>query len=109
MTSNPHTTPLYLPIKVQKRDGSEKEFDASKIKAAILKAGQVTGEFDEAEAQLLESILKERDIPHLIRSYHDTAYDGIFQAHMGWGHVEAPRSRREEVLALLEEIRKGEP
>jgi len=28
---------------------------------------------NEIEAQLLESILNERGIPHRIRSYHDTA------------------------------------
>jgi len=31
------------------------------------------------EAQLLSSILDQRDIPHQIRSYYDTAYDGLFQ------------------------------
>ena len=32
---------------------------------------------NEIEAQLLDSILTERDIPHIMRSYHDTAYDGL--------------------------------
>ncbi|MDJ0806257.1 MAG: ribonucleoside triphosphate reductase [Gammaproteobacteria bacterium] len=50
---NLQTTPVYLPVKVYKRDGSEAAFDAGKIKAAILKAGQATGEFDDSEAQLL--------------------------------------------------------
>ena len=31
------------------------------------------------EAQVIESILTEQNIPHRIRSYHDTAYDGLFQ------------------------------
>ena len=34
---------------------------------------------NEVEVRLLESILNERDIPHRLRSYHDTAYDGLFQ------------------------------
>lgn len=45
---------------------------------------------NEVEARLLSSILDEEEIPHVLRSYHDTAYDGIWQAQMGWGHVEAP-------------------
>lgn len=46
-------TPLFLPIKVEKRDGSQTAFDAAKIRTAILQAGQATGELDESEAQLL--------------------------------------------------------
>jgi len=57
------------------------------------------------ETQLLESMLKEQDIPHLIKTYHDSAYDGLFQGPRGWGHVEAPADREEEVLALLDGLR----
>jgi DNA-binding NarL/FixJ family response regulator len=52
------------------------------------------------EAQLLDSVLTERNIPHRMRSYHDTAYDGIFQVQKGWGHVEAPPEYEEEIVAL---------
>ena len=58
------------------------------------------------EAQLLESILKERGIPHGITSYHDTAYNGLFQALKGWGHVSSPPSWHEEIRMILAEIRK---
>ncbi|WP_177419701.1 ribonucleoside triphosphate reductase [endosymbiont of Lamellibrachia barhami] len=46
-------SPLFLPIKVEKRDGSQTAFDAAKIRTAVLQAGQATGELDESEAQLL--------------------------------------------------------
>jgi hypothetical protein len=62
---------------------------------------------NEIEAQLLDSILQERDIPHLMRSYHDTAYDGLFQTQKGWGHVSSPASFKEEILEILQELRKG--
>ncbi len=62
---------------------------------------------NEFEAKLVETILKERGIPHLIRSYHDSAYDGIFQAQKGWGHVEAPERYADEIKAIQQEIRKG--
>jgi hypothetical protein len=37
------------------------------------------------EAQLVASILDERQIRHRIRSHHDTAYDGLFQIHERMG------------------------
>lgn len=42
-----------LPREVVKRDGRRADFDAAKIRSAILRAGQATGEFGEAEADLL--------------------------------------------------------
>ena len=68
------------------------------IKAVILD--------NEIEASLLESILQERDIPHLMRSYHDTAYDGLYQTQKGWGVVNAPESYREEIKEILSDLRK---
>ena len=35
---------------------------------------------NEFEAQLLESILKEHEIPHLLISYYDTAFDGLYHS-----------------------------
>jgi len=61
---------------------------------------------NEIEAQLLDSILEERDIPHLMVSYHDTAYDGLFQTQKGWGHVSAPAPFKEEILEILNAVRK---
>ena len=52
------------------------------------------------EAKLVEKLLAERHIPHRIRSYHDSAYDGLFQAQKGWGHIEAPPEYEDEVRAL---------
>ncbi len=60
------------------------------------------------EAQVIESILKERNIPNRIRSYHDTAYDGLFQVQKGWGELHAPPSFKQEILNILQEIRSQE-
>jgi hypothetical protein len=76
--------------------GSEEEY----IKAATLE--------NEIEARLLDSVLNERDIPHRMRSYFDTAYDGLYQAQKGWGYVSAPGSYREEILEIISDLRKGE-
>lgn len=61
----------------------------------------------EIEAQLLDSILNERNIPHHIQSYHDTAYDGLFQVQKGWGVLVAPELWSEEISIILSEIRQS--
>jgi len=53
---------------------------------------------NEIEAMLLNEILNDKGIPHLIRTYHDSAYDGLWQNQSGWGHLEAPEEYREEIL-----------
>jgi hypothetical protein len=60
---------------------------------------------NEIEAALLESVLAERGIPHIMRSYHDTAYDGLFQTQKGWGTVSAPDSCHQEISEILSDIR----
>ena len=60
---------------------------------------------NEIEASLIDAMLTEGDIPHIIHSYHDAALDGLFQAQKGWGCIEAPTSRKEEIMALLDQIR----
>ena len=59
---------------------------------------------NEIEAQLMDSILMERNIPHRMKSYHDSAYDGIFQVHKGWGHIEAPLNYKEEIIAIRADL-----
>ncbi len=61
---------------------------------------------NEVQAELVDSVLSERDIPHIMRSYYDSALDGLYQSRAGWGHVEAPESCRDEVMAVIEEIKR---
>ena len=61
---------------------------------------------NEVQAELVDSVLSERGIPHLMRSYHDSALDGIYQVSEGWGHVEAPPSFENEILAVIEDIKR---
>jgi hypothetical protein len=61
---------------------------------------------NEVQAELLDNVLTERGIPHLLRSYHDTAFDGIFENPRGWGHVEAPEEFRDEIRAIVEDIKR---
>jgi len=57
------------------------------------------------EAQLLSSVLTQYEIPHRLRSYHDTAYDGLFQLQKGWGEIYGPDNVRQQVLDALVELR----
>ncbi|HQG44058.1 MAG TPA: hypothetical protein PLG50_00190, partial [bacterium] len=56
---------------------------------------KITELFNETEANYLSALLTEKGIPHLVRSYHDSAYDGLFQLQKGWGSLLAPESFRE--------------
>jgi len=75
------------------RTGAKPKF----IKIAVLE--------NAIEAQLIGSILGQRDIPHRLRSYYDTAYDGLFQLQKGWGKLYAPQSYKLEILQVLEDVR----
>ena len=59
---------------------------------------------NEIEAGLLDEILTEKNIPHLIRPYHDSAYNGLFQVLAGWGHLEAPEEFKDEILNIYREM-----
>jgi hypothetical protein len=56
------------------------------------------------EAQLVRSILDQHGIPHRIRSFYDTAYNGLFQMQKGWGELTAPVSYKQEILDIVKDI-----
>ena len=60
---------------------------------------------DEVQAEALDAMLSGQDIPHLMACYHDAALDGLFQGSRGWGHVEAPAAFKDQVLAILADLR----
>ena len=57
------------------------------------------------EAQVLSSMLAQHDIPHRVRSYHDTAYDGLFQFQKGWGEIYSPLDFRQQILDAIADLR----
>jgi hypothetical protein len=57
------------------------------------------------EAQFLSSMLAQYNIPHRIRSYHDTAYDGLFQFQKGWGEIYSPIDFRQQILDAITDLR----
>lgn len=56
------------------------------------------------EASLLDEILNEKDIPHIIRPFHDLAYDGLWQTPTAWGQLDAPQEFKEEILKIYQEM-----
>ena len=56
------------------------------------------------EAQVVGSILNQYQIPHRVRSFYDTAYDGLFQVQKGWGELTAPESYMQEILDIVKDI-----
>ena len=59
---------------------------------------------NEFEAQLLDGLLNEKEIPHIIRSYHDSALDGLWQTQTSWGHLEAPEEFSDEILEIFNKM-----
>ncbi len=62
---------------------------------------------NQSEASLLHGILEEDGVPHMIRSFHDRAYDGLWQFQEGWGYVETEARFASGVRVLLEVLRKN--
>ena len=62
---------------------------------------------NDIEAQLVDSILDDHGIPHVMQSYHDTAYDGLFQTQRGWGQINAPLSYQDAILEVVTEVRRA--
>ncbi len=59
---------------------------------------------NEFEANLLEEVLNDRNIPHGIVRSEDTALGGIMEMKYGWGYIEAPSRFRSEIEKIFAEI-----
>ncbi len=66
---------------------------------------KISGLENAIEAQLIGSILVQREIPHRIQSFYDTAYDGLFQVQKGWGILYAPAAHKLEIRQVIDDVR----
>ena len=57
------------------------------------------------EADLITQALQQEGIPCMLRSYHDTAYDGIFIPQKGWGAIMVPENAEERARNIIDELR----
>lgn len=64
---------------------------------------------NEAEAGAVKAILEKQGIYAEIRSYHDTAYDGLFQSQYGWGVIRVSESDFAEAKRIVEEWYRASP
>lgn len=61
------------------------------------------------EADRLRAVLEQEGIPVLVRTFLDTAYDGIYVAQKGWGRVEVPIAEKERAEKIVEEFVRAFP
>jgi hypothetical protein len=64
---------------------------------------------NEAEANVIKSILAENGIYAEIQSFRDTAYDGLFQSQYGWGVIRVAEADLEEAKRIIQEWRDASP
>jgi len=64
---------------------------------------------NEAEANVIKSVLAENGIYAEIKSFHDTAYDGLFQSQYGWGLIRVAEQDLPEAQRIIEEWRSAAP
>lgn len=58
------------------------------------------------EAQLLETALKERNIPYAIRPNRDSALGPLTPPDKGWGCVAAPMIYQKMIMYIISDLRK---
>ena len=72
--------------------------------ARWVKAGIVENRF---EGDRVSQGLKEEGIPFLIKSFLDTAYDGLYIPQKGWGAVLVPENFKEEAGKVIFEVKRS--
>ena len=68
-----------------------------------MKVGTVENRF---EGDTISQALEEAGIQFLIKSFLDTAYDGLYIPQKGWGVVMVSEKNKEEAERLVSEIKK---
>ena len=64
---------------------------------------------NEPEAIALRNLLADHDIRAFIHSFHDTAYDGLYQAQYGWGVIKVREEDFAEAQELVESWKRNAP
>jgi hypothetical protein len=58
------------------------------------------------EGDRISQALNDAEIPFLIKSFLDTAYDGLYIPQKGWGAVMVPEEWGEEAERIISEVKK---
>lgn len=67
-----------------------------------VKAGVVENRF---EGDRISQALNQAGVPFLIKSFLDTAYDGLYLPQKGWGAILVPEEFAEEAERVISEVR----
>lgn len=68
-----------------------------------MKAGIIENRF---EGDRISQALNEAEIPFMIKSFLDTAYDGLYLPQKGWGAVMVPEEFGEEAERVISEVKR---
>ena len=69
-----------------------------------MKAGIVENRF---EGDRISQSLQDAEIPFMVKSFLDTAYDGLYVPQKGWGMVLVPEDFVEEAEKIIAEVKKS--
>ena len=69
-----------------------------------VKAGTVENRF---EGDRISQALNEAKIPFMVKSFLDTAYDGLYLPQKGWGRVMVPEHFEKEAERIISELKKS--
>jgi hypothetical protein len=69
--------------------------------AQWVNAGVIESRF---EGDRVFQALQDAKIPFLMKSFLDTAYDGLYLPQKGWGRVMVPEECRDEAERIIKEI-----
>ena len=86
------------------RNLAESQLD-KKMEKPMIKYQKIITLENEIEARLLASILDQENISYLLKSYHDSAYDGLWQMQKGWGYIEAPKNFKGKIISVYQDIK----
>ena len=64
---------------------------------------------NELEANVIKSLLQEHGIYTEIQSFHDSAYDGLFQLQYGWGVIRVSETDFLKAKKIVEEWNTATP
>jgi hypothetical protein len=72
--------------------------------AEWVKAGVIENRF---EGDRISQSLSEAGIPFMVKSFLDTAYNGLYIPQKGWGAVMVPEELKEQAEKIINDIRKS--
>ena len=56
------------------------------------------------EARSIMNAMEQEEIPAVLHSFHETAFDGLFVSPKGWGEILVANSHLREALELLKQL-----